>query len=94
MTALSVPVRLIGARCRLVIVGTVVRRHERIADMAPGRPAGAVIAALLTHSCSASMLVAYGSYTTVALCAAGFASTEITPGRRPTTRSTTAFSAA
>jgi hypothetical protein len=50
MTAVTMPVRLIRARRRLVVVGAVIGGDQRIADMAGRRLTGAVVAARLDPS--------------------------------------------
>ena len=95
MAAVAVAVGVVGA----LDGGVVVHRRvaallgERIADVAGNRAAGAVIAALLDPAGERFDGRSPGSYSTVAVCATGFAST----ARRrdgASTRSTTAFSEA
>ena len=69
------------------------RASQRVADVPGHGLAGAVVAAFLGPTRAGPPTERAGSNVTVAVCATGFASTARTPGRWPSTCSTTAFSA-
>jgi hypothetical protein len=87
-----------GRRClgggsgRVVMTTGGVRFHQRIADVLGDRLTSAMQAALLHPAAQIGQGGLGRANTTVAVWATGLPSTRSTPGRRPSTASTTAFS--